>query len=480
MSRYPKSLPIFFSTELWERYGFYVVQSLLALYLTSQYKLTDAETYSLVASLTALTYVSPIFGGYIADNWLGQKMSVLVGAVVLAVNYFLLALNISFYFMTFSLAGVAVGTGLLKPNISSLLGRQFKKNCPKRERGFIIFYMGITAGIVLGTTVPPLLQQSYGWYACFFSAAIGLLVALATFSFGIKYFNVVDYAKVEEEKIYARFKAGMLLVVLWNLAFIVLSRPNIATFFFVLVICFTFAYLIKLIRIEKGEQRKRVISMLLLCVLSVLFWTFYFQMFLSLTLFITRAVKLKVLGIYFPAPYYIAVESVAMIILGFIFTRYNLIKSKKHVAISTATKFTLSLFLMLIAYLLIIFSMHGVKGNVRIEPTFILLGYSVIAGAELLLSPVGIAAFTVLARPKRVSTMMGIFFISLGLGGFFSGYLAKLSSVNSAQTSLLLLRENYEHAFVILAMLLFGALCIGIAFTWIIHRFFPANVTKKA
>lgn len=472
ISRFPKVLPIFFCTELWERYGFYVVQSLLALYLTSHYHLTDTETYSLVGSLTALTYVSPIFGGYIADNWLGQKTSVLYGAVILSLNYFFLAMNVSFFFMTFALAGVAVGTGLLKPNISSLLGRQFKKNCPRREHGFIIFYMGITSGIILGTTVPSILQKSFGWNASFISAGFGLVIAFITFLYGLKHYNIIDYAKLGEERLYARFKAVMLLILLWNLSFIVLSRPTVASVFFIFVIAFTSIYLFYQIKAEKGEQRKRVIVMLLLCIMSVFFWTFYFQMFLSLTLFITRAVELHLFGLYFPAPYYIAVQSASMIVIGFMLTYFNMTKSKQHIAISTAMKFTLSILLMFIAYLLIVYSMHGVKGEVRITPTFILLGYVVIAGAELLLSPVGIAAFTVLARPKQVSTMMGIFFISLGVGGYCSGYLAKVASINHQETSLILLRHSYEHAFTILASLLFGALLISLIFTMMIKWFF--------
>lgn len=470
--RFPKALPIFFSTEFWERYGFYVVQSLLALYLTSHYHLTDTETYSLVGSLTALTYVSPIFGGYIADNWLGQKTSVLYGAVILSLNYFFLSLNTNFYFMTFALAGVAVGTGLLKPNISSLLGRQFKKNCPRREHGFIIFYMGITAGIIFGTTLPAILQRHFGWHASFLSAGFGLIIAFFTFLYGLKQYNIIDYAKLTEERLFARFKAIMLLILLWNLSFIVLSRPTVASFFFVFVIIFTTIYLIYNINQEKGEQRKRVIVMLLLSIMSVFFWTFYFQMFLTLTLFITRAVKLHIFGVYFPAPYYIAVQSAAMIMIGLIFTYSHVNKPKRHIAVSTAMKFTLSIFLMLIAYLLIIFSMHGVKGDVRIAPTFILMGYVVIAGAEILLSPVGIAAFTVLARPKQVSTMMGIFFISLGVGGYCSGYLAKIASIKHGHESLFMLRQNYEHAFMILAGLLFIAFLISLMFTCLIKSFF--------
>ena len=138
--KHPISLPIFFSTEMWERYGFYVIQTLLALFLVYHYHLSDAVTYSTVGTFTALTYISPIIGGVIADKWIGQKNAVLLGAMILLLNYVLLALSSTILFLYITLGGIAVGTGLLKPNISSLLGRQYAEQSELRDKGFVIFY----------------------------------------------------------------------------------------------------------------------------------------------------------------------------------------------------------------------------------------------------------------------------------------------------------------------------------------------------
>jgi POT family proton-dependent oligopeptide transporter len=188
------ALSVFFSTEMWERYGFYVVQSLLALFLSVHLHLSDDYTYTLVGSFTALTYISPIVGGWIADNCLGQKNAVLLSTLLLFCSYIILALAHNLAHLLFALAMIAVGTGLLKPNISALLGKQYVKGDPKRNSGFTIFYLGITLGIVLGTTLPSKLQAMYGWSACFFNASIGLVLAFLVFYFGVRVLKIKEYA----------------------------------------------------------------------------------------------------------------------------------------------------------------------------------------------------------------------------------------------------------------------------------------------
>ncbi|HAT8189743.1 TPA: MFS transporter, partial [Legionella pneumophila] len=193
MEKHPKSLRIYFTTEMWERYGFYAVQSLLALYLALHFKWPDKEIYSLVGSFTALTYLSPLVGGWIADKLIGQKRAILLGAIVLFLSYCMLSLIDNSLALTSSLAGVAVGTGLLKPNISSLLGNEYPVGSTKRESGFTIFYMGITTGIILGTTLPSKFSEYFGWSASFTSASIGLIIAFVVFLFGIHQYKIKDY-----------------------------------------------------------------------------------------------------------------------------------------------------------------------------------------------------------------------------------------------------------------------------------------------
>ncbi|BCA95323.1 symporter [Legionella antarctica] len=446
MEKHPKSLSVFFSTEMWERYGFYVVQSLLALYLALYFKWSDKQIYALVGSFTALTYLSPLVGGWIADKLIGQKRAILLGAVVLFISYCLLSLADNNLRLTASLAGIAVGTGLLKPNISSLLGNEYITNSSSRESGFTIFYMGITTGIILGTTLPSLLSEYFGWTASFISAAVGMIIAFLTFTYGVIKHKIKDYNPFEFQYTKIILALG-LMALLWSLSFYILNSPQLANLVFGMVVLFSASYILYSVNNENASQSRQTLVIGLLCIISVMFWSFYFQMFMSLTLFISRAVQPTFMGIQFPPPYYITVQSVGMLVIGFFLSRKYPQLTLVERGLSTGKKFLLAMLFITIAYGIIALVSTIVDKAHLIPPLLIFPAYLMISLAELLLSPVGLAAITILADKNKVSTMMGIFFVSLGIGGFLSGKLAALTAVPLGETNLLVLKTLYANAF---------------------------------
>ena len=445
LTAHPPSLRTFFATEMWERYGFYVVQSLLALYLALHFKWPDEQIYALVGSFTALTYLSPVLGGWMADHLLGQKITILTGSVFLFFSYLALTLLSSDQGLTASLAGIAVGTGLLKPNISSLLGNEYPLGSAKRESGFTIFYMGITTGIILGTTLPSILNNHFGWSVSFASAAFGMIIAFSVFLHGIYRYKITDYHPFEF-KITNLMSALGLMLILWLIAFYILNYPVFADSAFVAVVILATVYMCYLIMRESANQAKQTAVIGLLCIISVMFWAFYFQMFMALTLFIARVVDPQIFGINFPPPYYVSIQSFGMLIFGYLFSRSKAQLSLAQSGQRTANKFLLSMVFMLIAYALISFACHRSVGASFLSPLYFIPAYLMISVAELLLSPVGLSAITVLASRKKVSTMMGIFFVSLGIGAFLSGKLANLTSIEAYEVSVSSLKIHYTHA----------------------------------
>lgn len=445
--KHPPSLRVFFATEMWERYGFYVIQTLLALYLALHFQWRDKRVYALVGSFTALTYLSPIVGGWIADRLIGQKRAILTGAVVLFLSYIAVSFGSTDNHLTLALAGIAVGTGLLKPNISSLLGNEYPMDAPNRESGFTIFYMGITTGIILGTTLPSYLNNHFGWSMSFISAAIGLVIAFFTFYFGIRHYQIKDYQPFEF-RIKNILIAGLLMGALWLSCFYILTYPTIANSVFIAVVSLSMTYLLFCVKWEKGPQARQTAVIILLCIISVMFWAFYFQMFLSLTLFIARVVNPTLFGIQFPPPYYVSIQSVGMIIFGIILARRKrTFEQGANGIISIGNKFLTAMIFMTLAYAIIaIVSRHSTSSDL-LSPLYIIPAYLMISIAELLLSPVGLSAITILASPKKVSTMMGIFFVSLGIGGFLSGKLAALTAIPLGEISAISLKTHYANAF---------------------------------
>ncbi|MFA5959118.1 MAG: peptide MFS transporter [Tatlockia sp.] len=443
---HPSSLSVFFATEMWERYGFYVVQSLLALYLALHFKWSDHRVYELVGSFTALTYLSPVLGGWIADHLLGQKRAILTGAVLLFLSYLVLTLLSSDQGLPAALAGVAVGTGLLKPNISSLLGNEYPVGSPKRESGFTIFYMGLTTGIILGTTLPSILIDHFGWSFTFASAAVGAIISFIVFALGSYHFKIADYHPFEFE-LNKLAKAIAMLFLLWIVSFYILNYPIFADSAFGLVVVLSLLYLFFTIKREDSLQGGQTAVIGLLCIISVMFWTFYFQMFLSLTLFISRVVEPTFLGINFPPPYYVSVQSIGMIIFGYLLSRSKVHLSLARSGMRTGNKFVLAMVFMTLAYCLIGLVSNFSSANSLMSPWYFIPAYLFISIAELLLSPVGLSAITVLASRKRVSTMMGIFFVSLGVGAFLSGKLAAITAINPTALSIIEIKAHYAHAF---------------------------------
>jgi proton-dependent oligopeptide transporter, POT family len=467
---HPSSLPVFFATEMWERYGFYVVQTLLALYLAFFFKWPDKEIYLLIGSFTALTYISPVLGGWIADHLIGQKRATFLGAFFLFISYIFLSIQVTGQALPFALAGIAVGTGLLKSNISSLLGNQYPANSASRESGFTIFYMGITAGIVLGTTLPSYLNAHWGWSLSFLSAAVGIIIGVLTFAFGIHRYHIADYHPyVFNWK--KTLQSGLIVFLLWGSAWFIMTSPKLANSIFITVVILSLSYILSCIYKESKYQAKQTAVILLLCMISAIFWAFYFQMFLSLTLFISRVVEPTLFGIPCPPPYYVAVQSLGMIAIGVFLARDKVDRPHYQKAIRAGNKFLLSMVVMTIAYALIVFvSRMSLQSDLLLSPLWIMPAYLLISLAELLLSPVGLCAVTLLSSRKRVSTMMGIFFVSLGTGGFLSGKLATLTAIPLGELSTFQIKIHYSEAFTTIFYILLGLTAICIFINFLIRR----------
>ena len=462
-SAHPKSLKVFFATEMWERYGFYVVQSLLALYLVSDFSWNDKHIYELVGSFTALTYLSPIIGGIIADSYLGQKRTILCGTLVLCISYFILSIVKNQNTIEMTLAGIALGTGLLKPNISSLLGNLYPQNSPKRESGFTLFYMGIVLGIVLGTTLPSQILHHYGWSTAFLSGAVGMIFAMIAFSVGTKYYHIEDYIPYQFSLI-KTIKALSLMLILWVSSMIILKYPFIANIVFIVSVVLAASYIYILSTTEKTKQAKQTLVLGLLCLVSILFWAFYFQMFLSLTLFIKRVVVPTFAGVAFPAPYYVSIQSIGILIFGYFLTKKNKHLNLAQSGILSAKKFIIAICLMTACYALIVTICLTHASDALLSPLYIIPAYLFISLAELLLSPVGLSVITLLANRRNVSTMMGIFFISLGCGAFIAGKLAIFTAITPGITDITIIKQTYTHGFsILLSILAVGnIICFGI------------------
>lgn len=440
----PRGFPIFFLTEMWERYGFYVLQSLLVFYGLEKLHLSDAQTYAMVGSFTALAYINSFFGGLIADRFLGCDNSIMSGAVLLCIGYTLLTISSHVDMFVLGLATVTVGTGMLKPNISSMLSILYKNDPAKKEIGYTLFYVGIYFGAIGGSFIGGFIRNYFGWIAVFGSAACGLAIAFITFYYGKIKFKLYDQRGISHTG-KDIFKAIMAIFSITAVAFFGIKNSSLALSLFTIIGIFSVFYVAKNIAAHHGAERKKLIAFSFLTLFSVLYWAVYFQQFFSISLCTARVTQLTL-----PESSLTAFESLGVILFGPIINAIWLWQQKYNKGLSIAAKFSLSFLLNSISFLILILSLeYAISQHILLNQVFIIISYFTIAIGELFISPIGLAMVSTLAPERLNGAMMGIFLMSLGFGGKLAGLLAETAVNLNAHASIIQLQILYRNAFTI-------------------------------
>lgn len=443
--RQPPALFYLFLTELWERYGFYVVQGLLVLYLTQYFHFSDKQSYSVLGVFTGLIYVAPIAGGYLADRVIGFKPAIVIGGLFLIVGYAMLALPSPDLFLSPGLATIIVGNGLFKPNVSSLLGTQYETGDTRRDSGFTIFYIGINLGAFLAGLSSGYIKDVFGWQVGFGCAAAGLVIGLLTFLFGLRHIKSHT----------SHFVHRPILIALLPLIFIfsivvftiLLNVSWLADFILPVVGVLILLFLIVLISKQPKDYRPRMIMLLTLILASVIFWMIYFQMFFSANLFVDRLVNKNFLGLKLTTTQFYGSESIFVILFGPLFAYLWHALSHRQKNPSPVIKFILGLFFLGLGFLILSLSTFYPNTQMLINPLWIFGAYFFVMVGELLLSPIGLSAITSLSPPYLVGMMMGVWFVASGYGGIFAGWIADEANIPTSMKSNEAMLHIYQHAF---------------------------------
>jgi POT family proton-dependent oligopeptide transporter len=454
-ARHPKALSFLFLTEMWERYGFYIVQGLLILYMTEYFKFSDNTSYAILGVFTALVYISPILGGLLADKLLGFNHAVFWGGFFLILGYAMLTLPSVELFFYPALATIILGTGLFKPNVSSLLGMQYSAHDIRRDSAFTIFYIGINMGIFLAGTTSGYVKEYFGWRISFLTASIGLMIGLATFAIGLKHIkNTVSHSTHINSNLFKiKFFLYCVLAIIslnyllriYSLTDWLLPGLGIALLIYLTILTLQ----------QHATYRKRMFILNMLIVSSVVYWMLYMQMFFSANLFINRLVDKQFFGFHLSTTLFYASESIFIILLGPFFAWLWHTLSRNNNNPSPMNKFIFGILFAGLGFLLLAIGIFFPNDRGLIYPIWVILSYLLITIGELLLSPIGLAAVTLLAPPHLVGMMMGIWLGAIGFGGVFAGWIAKLASVSATAQTLADKLAIYQHAFFYYAYIAF-------------------------
>jgi proton-dependent oligopeptide transporter, POT family len=446
---HPRGLSTLFFTEMWERFSYYGLRPLLVLFMSAAlanggFGMDRTQASAIVGIYAASVYLASLPGGWIADRLLGLRRAIMTGAVLISCGHISIGLS-SFahtkvpFFLGLIL--IVMGTGLLKPNISAIVGDLYPEGGARRDAGFSIFYMGINVGAFFGQIVTGFLGEKYGWHFGFGAAGVGMLIGLATFSLMAKKTlgslgldptrhpdPVVQAKQVRTIKLILGVGLAILAVVIVLAASGVLPLNAQAigqnmTYVLVGVAVVYFGYMF----IGGGlttEEKKRVGVIFILFVFAAIFWSAFEQAPTSLNLFARDFTDRMIGGFEIPATWFQSVNSFFIFLMAPFFAWLWVRMARQGRELSSPAKFALGLFFAGLGFVIMIFAANSVLssgGAIKVSPWWLVASYFFQTVGELCLSPVGLSSMTKLSPRRFVGQMMGIWFLASSLGNLIAG-----------------------------------------------------------
>jgi len=446
---HPRGLSTLFFTEMWERFSYYGMRALLTLYMTSKavdggLGFSEAYSSAIYATYVSSVWYLPLVGGWLADKFLGARRAVLIGGIVIAVGHYSMAIDSLPTFYA-ALILIAMGTGLLKPNISTMVGQLYEPEDKRRDAGFSIFYMGINLGAFISPFVTGFLAQSAyfkriiigiglnpakSWHWGFAAAGVGMTLGVIQYVLGGK--RLQDAGKKPTKQVTDKSSTQKLDLVTTVLAVVgALLGAGFGYRFdagwisvpFWTVCGYFIGYLGGTTRLLKGDELKRVLVIFILVVFSIIFWMTYEQAGSSMTLFADRLTRNEVFGWAFPSSWWQSVPAIFVIILAPIFAFIWQTMGDRQP--SSPAKFAFGLLFAGIAFAVITLA-ASFTGAGRVSPWWLVVVYFIQTMGEMCLSPVGLSTISKLSPVRMVGLMMGVWFLSISIGSYIAGRTTQL------------------------------------------------------
>jgi POT family proton-dependent oligopeptide transporter len=436
---HPRGLTTLFFTEMWERFSYYGMRAMLMLYMTTAVAggglgFDDKRAASIYGAYTGSVYLMSIPGGWFADNVFGTRRAVLFGGIIIALGHFSMAFASLPTFYA-GLVLIVFGTGLLKPNVSAIVGQLYSAEDERRDAGFSIFYMGINLGAFLAPLVCGWLRVNVGWHVGFAAAGVGMTLGLIQYVVGRQSLRGAGAPPAQASAVTQR-KAilGALFMVGCALAVLFLwfgPEPVRANKIWILMGAVAIFLVWLFTSFLKPEEKKPVGAIVILFFFSMIFWAAFEQAGSSFNLFAERFTDRSVSNSLlvwlagkneFPSEWFQSVNSIFLILLAPVFSWFWLWLRQRQP--SSPVKFSTGLvFVGLGAALLIAASLLLVAGS-RVSAWWLLGVYLLHTIGELCLSPVGLSTTTKLAPARLTGLMMGVWFLSISFGNFLAGEVA--------------------------------------------------------
>ncbi len=451
---HPRGLSTLFFTEMWERFSYYGMRAILILFMTAPVAAGGLGFDTATAGPIYALYVSSVYllsvpGGWVADRVLGLRRTVFVGGVIIMMGHICLAVpSIATFYL--GLALIATGTGLLKSNISVLVGKLYTPEDVRRDAGFSIYYMGINTGALVAPIVTGWLAQGESfkriltsagipaensWHWGFGAAAVGMFLGLVQYRLGGKHLSPdglypvrpsdpIAAAKVDRQvRLVGFITVGVALaaVVLVLSGLVAFDPETISRNFKWVLMAVTAGFFAWLFLSSEWtrEERKSLVVIGVLFAAAVVFWMAYEQAGSTLNLFAERSTDNTILGLSFPASWYQSLPPLFIILFAPLFALLWVRLGNRNP--SSPAKFTIALVLLGLGFAVMIGAATAAVGGARVSPMWLVVSYLLQTLGELCLSPVGLSAMTKLAPVRIAGLVMGVWFLALAVGNYLAG-----------------------------------------------------------
>ncbi len=441
---HPRGLSTLFFTEMWERFSYYGMRALLLLYMTAPVAagglgFDAAQGGAIYGLYTSMVYMACLPGGWVADRFIGPRRAVLYGGILIALGHFSMAVPMlaTFYLGLFL---IVIGTGLLKGNVSVIVGQLYTAEDTRRDAGFSIFYMGINLGAFIAPLVCGYLGQQIYWHLGFGAAGVGMALGVVQYVLGSRHLgdaglNPAPAASPEaaaalrrQAQLWGGSLALLVLVVgiggFTGLLPITAGQVADAGGVFLLVVTAGFFGWLFLSGGWTADERKRLYVIAVLFLAAALFWSVFEQAGSTLNLFADRSTSNQVMGLPFPSSWFQSLNSLFLIALAPVFAWIWVKLAARGKEPSSPAKFAFGLVFVGLGFAILIGPARAAEQGALVSPMWLTMTYLLHTVGELALSPVGLSAMTMLAPPRIAGLVMGVWFLATSVGNFLGGRVA--------------------------------------------------------
>jgi proton-dependent oligopeptide transporter, POT family len=437
---HPKVLFVLFMVELWERFSYYGMRAFLVFYMIKTvnggFGFSDEIGYKIYAAYGALVYLTPLLGGFLADQVYGRKKAIIWGAMLMAAGQFTLASSTGSIDLAFSgLALLVLGNGFFKPNISSLIGKFYPQGDPRRDGAFTIFYMGINMGAFLAPLTCGIVAEEYGWKYGFMLAGTGMVIGLLIFLWGSYHRFYEDKADppVRTSQTHPLLKTDwtvyLATLIALPILYFLITEHDVLDYILIGVAAVAISGILAIAMVKYDQiDRERIFVIVILLFFTTVFWTFFELAGSALNVFTDRNINKNVAGLTLTTTTFQAFNAFFIMLFAPIFSSMWSYLAKVDKEPIAPLKFAAGLLLLGAGFMVLGLGKSFAENNM-IPAMFIILMYLLHTWGELALSPVGLSLVTKLAPAAIVGLMMGFWFLSSSIAHQAGGWIGEAMAI---------------------------------------------------